>query len=92
MAANDPQEMDDFLLNSLGVNNANMRSRIRNQGLGNMDIVLRKTPEYATKVCNVVRKSTGGAAASKDVSVNVEEGMIGFRSSRICHIIITVAF
>ncbi len=67
--------INQFLEHRVGVTNANMRDRIARAGHSDLVSLVKKEPDFANKVCAVVRKSTGGNAANKDVSVNVEEGL-----------------
>ena len=73
MAANDPVAMDAYLEDTLDVDNAVMRERIQDSGYETLNDLIRKDPKFATKVCQQVRKSTGGVAANKDVPVCIEE-------------------
>ena len=75
MAADNEAAMAQYLEDELGVENDLMRERIQAAGFSTLRILVKKEPDFAKKVCNVVRKGTGGVAASKDVPVTVEEGM-----------------
>ena len=75
MAANNPANMEQFLELGLGIENAGMIERIQAAGYTTINGVLRKPLDFADKVCNVVRKGTGGNAANKDISVPVQEEM-----------------
>ena len=68
-------DINGFLHTTIGVVNVNMRDRIAAAGYTTLAILVKKEHVFAKKVCAVVRRSTGGNAANKDVSVNVEEYM-----------------
>lgn len=67
--------MDEYLEHGLEVYNDEMRDRIQVAGFSTLPSLVKRKPDFAHKVCQVVRKSTGGVAEEKDVSVDVEEGM-----------------
>ena len=67
--------MDEYLEHGLEVDNEEMRDRIQTAGFSTLPSLIKRKPDFAHKVCQVVRKSTGGDAEEKDVSVDVEEGM-----------------
>ena len=75
--ADNPLAMDAYLEFMVGVDNALMRERIQNAGYSTLRSLVKKDPKtHGSKVANVVRKSTGGVAANRDVSVTVEEYLI----------------
>ena len=67
--------LDEYLEHGLEVDNEEMRDRIQTAGFSTLPSLIKRKPDFAHKVCQVVRKSTGGDAEEKDVSVDVEEGM-----------------
>ena len=75
MAADNEAAMAQYLEDELGVTNPQMRQRIQAAGFTNLSALTKKDPGFAKKVCDVVRKGTGGLAVNKDVPVTVEEGM-----------------
>ena len=70
--------MNAFLEFNIGVANDNMRDRIQAAGYNNLVGLVRQDPtKHSHKVCASVRKSTGGVAANKDVSITIEELLVG---------------
>ena len=68
-------DIDGFLEHTIGVTNVAMRGRIATAGYTTLDSLIKKEPGFAKSVCTVVRRSTGGGAATKDVSVPTDEYM-----------------
>ena len=64
-----------FLEHTIGVTNDVMRVKITTARYTTLAVLVKKEPVFAKRVCAVVRKSTGGTAATKDVSVSDEEYM-----------------
>ena len=68
-----PASMNAVLQHGIGVSTAGMRTRLIAAGFRDLQALIDKGDDYATKVCNNVRKSSGGNANDKNVSVLVEE-------------------
>ena len=67
--------MDAYLEQTLGVANQGMRDKIVAAGFTNMDVLVKKADTFAHQACQTVRKSSTGQAASKDVTMAVEEAL-----------------
>ena len=52
-----------------------MRDKIVAAGFTNMDVLVKKADTFAHQACQTVRKSSTGQAASKDVTMAVEEAL-----------------
>ena len=74
-AADDIWNMDEFLEETLEVDNADMRDNLQNAGFMNLTTLRNKKWDFADSCCGVVRKGTGGNAATKNVPVTVQQGM-----------------
>ena len=68
-------DMSDFLEIEAQVNDAEQRSRIIQGGFWDLTELQNKTPEFAKKVCKVIRHQRGNQAASA-VSVFTEMALI----------------
>ena len=71
-AADDIWNMDEFLEETLEVDNADMRDNLQNAGFMNLTTLRNKKWEFADSCCGVVRKGTGGNAATKNVPARHE--------------------
>ena len=75
MAALPPDQanMDAYMEHVLGIEDDVMREKLRDAGFRNLETLVRKKDTFAHKVCQMVRKSTGGLAEEKDVPIINEE-------------------
>ena len=67
--------MDEYLENTLGFTNNGMREKIIAAGFTNLTALVKKPDTFAHQACQTVRKSSTGQAASKDVTMAVEEAL-----------------
>ena len=71
MAANMQLYMDQVL----GINNVGMRNKLENAGFRNLASLVKKDTKFAHYACQSVRKSGTGQAASRDVTMEMEENL-----------------
>ena len=64
--------MEDHLDQTLGVPEQLTRERIVDNGFHSLEGLIRRQTDFARKVCTAVRKTTGGAAAARLVSLSTE--------------------
>ena len=64
-------DMNAHLQQVIGVNNATMRVRIIDHGIGDLEALVSWTDDMIKNACNAIRKSQG-AAATREVSMLVE--------------------
>ena len=67
--------MDGYLENTLGFTNNGMREKIIAAGFTNLTALVKKPDTFAHQACQTVRKSSTGQAASKDVTMALEEAL-----------------
>ena len=72
-AAADPQiaAMEHYLENTLGVERAGMRDLITSNGFDAVRNLITMKSDFVHQMCAVIRKSQGGTAADKNVSMEI---------------------
>ena len=70
-----PQDMNGYLNQILGINNAGMRNRLIDKGFEDFDEIQFYSTKDVTRICDNIRKTNDGNVGQRAISVPVEENL-----------------
>ena len=70
-----PQDMDGYLNQILGINNAGVRNRLREKGFEDFDEIQFHSTQEVTRICDNIRKTNDGNIGNRTISVPLEENL-----------------
>jgi hypothetical protein len=68
-------DMDDYLSEVLDIESKDLRAKIIREGFKSLDILVKKDQAWCKQLRLSIKKSSGNAA-SKDITIEHEEGLV----------------